>query len=777
MRVTSRQTVRNIKHGGEMLCRIQQVNGIGLFHEASGAKRKLEQLTLVYAGNGRGKSTLAGLLASVAKNDGSALEERKTIDGTNDPAATLQFDSGHMVKFEKGQWSEARPEIRVFDTSFIDQNVHSGGQVSAEHRKNLLDFAIGDRAVTSRIAEEAAVRDRTEASQSIQTISNRIEAYAGKIALPVFRSLILDDDIDEQLSTLRKRLVEAQRIGSITALNVPSKLSTPNIDLDNLFEILHRTLENVHADATNRVDQHIAKLGNPNAAVWLNDGQEFDDGSTCPYCGQSIEDVSLIEMYKTHFDAAYRDLKELVSDEAKRVSSRLSQSVLEELQDQKGRINEQLAVWSEYVPLSKLEDGLDSLVEVSLNSLSDLLQELMSDKTAAPAEAVGTPAQFDEAKRLWSQFCSIYADHNAVIEQHITEINSFKSKLLSEDAVELAHQISLREHTKIRYSSDVQDLFAELGEAESALAAAEKAKQKARKDLTDAMSQTLSQYRLDINKYLLNLGASFEIDEIRTTYTGGKPRTDYGISLRGKSIKLSGGNPSFATALSEGDKRTLAFAFFVASTLTDPDISKNVLVIDDPVSSLDRSRRTYTMKLLGEMVEGCHQLILLAHDPNFLRETKSILTKENQGLKVSTLQLERVENSYTGFNAIDLDRECETPYFTNYRTVDEYVAGKQRDAMRAAIALRPLIEGYLHRKFPGKLPIDLTLGATLSFIDNELSPSPFDAVKKNIHELRELNSFAGKFHHDTNPGLQTEIADPGEVETFGRRALAAVHGA
>ena len=118
-----------------MLHRIELVQGIGLLHEASGVAHKLEEVALIYAGNGRGKSTLSSILRSASLGDPSIIDERQTIDGSLTPKVKLQFDSGHKVNFSDGKWSEIRSELQIFDTAFIENNVHSGGQVSTEHRK------------------------------------------------------------------------------------------------------------------------------------------------------------------------------------------------------------------------------------------------------------------------------------------------------------------------------------------------------------------------------------------------------------------------------------------------------------------------------------------------------------------------------------------------------------------------------------------------------------------------------------------------------------------
>jgi hypothetical protein len=44
----------------------------------------------------------------------------------------------------------------------------------------------------------------------------------------------------------------------------------------------------------------------------------------------------------------------------------------------------------------------------------------------------------------------------------------------------------------------------------------------------------------------------------------------------------------------------------------------------------------------------------------------------------------------------------------------------------------------------------------------------------DIRELRDLLEYANRFHHDTNPALQTETINDGELHGFVTRALAFV---
>jgi len=139
-----------------MLERIEEIQGIGLLHAANGKPHKYLKTTLIYADNGRGKSTLATVLRSLSTGDASLILNRKTVDGVLPPQAVLQFANGHKVTFSGNAWSELRPELLVFDSDFIERNVYSGSVINTGHRKNLLEFALGEPAVAARATVDQA---------------------------------------------------------------------------------------------------------------------------------------------------------------------------------------------------------------------------------------------------------------------------------------------------------------------------------------------------------------------------------------------------------------------------------------------------------------------------------------------------------------------------------------------------------------------------------------------------------------------------------------------
>ncbi len=76
--------------------------------------------------------------------------------------------------------------------------------------------------------------------------------------------------------------------------------------------------------------------------------------------------------------------------------------------------------------------------------------------------------------------------------------------------------------------------------------------------------------------------------------------------------------PSFRNTLSAGDRNTLALAFFFASLDRDPALADKIVVIDDPMTSLDEHRSLTTVHEMRQLHDRVSQMIVLSHSKPFL---------------------------------------------------------------------------------------------------------------------------------------------------------------
>lgn len=218
------------------------------------------------------------------------------------------------------------------------------------------------------------------------------------------------------------------------------------------------------------------------------------------------------------------------------------------------------------------------------------------------------------------------------------------------------------------------------------------------------MASTLAEFQDAINHWLTKFGAPFSIGELGSNYKGGGVRSQYILEVRGTRVNIGPGQPgelSFHAALSEGDKRTLAFAFFLAKLFADANRKAMTVVLDDVFTSLDRHRRHHTTQILVQIAHECDQVIVLGHDAYFLNDVRKLASRKKVG-GVLELELQRESaNNYSVLRQFNISEFCKSKYYKHYALVERFVNGQANgEGLAVAQALRPLVEGHLHRCFP-----------------------------------------------------------------------------
>lgn len=133
-----------------MIKTFRMLRNIGQFDSVSaGATLPLARVTLLYAENGRGKTTLAGILRALASGEALPIVERRRLGATHPPHIVIDCSDGppSQAVFENGSWSRTLSNIAIFDDAFVDENVFSGLTVEADHRQNLHELILGSQGV------------------------------------------------------------------------------------------------------------------------------------------------------------------------------------------------------------------------------------------------------------------------------------------------------------------------------------------------------------------------------------------------------------------------------------------------------------------------------------------------------------------------------------------------------------------------------------------------------------------------------------------------------
>jgi wobble nucleotide-excising tRNase len=140
-----------------------------------GTRLPFSKLTLVYAENGRGKTTLAAILRSLGSGAPLPIAERHRLSAEYPPHVVMDPGGGaQLVTFQNGVWSQNLGEIAVFDDAFIDQNVYSGLTVEADHRQNLHELILGSEGIALNNALQEAVERIEEHNRALKAKGDAI---------------------------------------------------------------------------------------------------------------------------------------------------------------------------------------------------------------------------------------------------------------------------------------------------------------------------------------------------------------------------------------------------------------------------------------------------------------------------------------------------------------------------------------------------------------------------------------------------------------------------
>lgn len=756
-----------------MLIRIHRIKGIGLLHDADGRTHTLKKANFIYADNGRGKSTLASVFRSCSVNKPELILNRKTIDGSNAPEVIFQFDNGQRSTFQNNVWDQERSELLVFDSDFVEQNVYAGGQVTTDQRKNLLRFALGENAVNAQREYDQADENLRTATETLRDITKQLSASHRGLSLTQFQDIEEITDADIQILILNEKIIEAQSISLIQAKALPKLLVKPNLEAESIFSVLTTSLHNIDIAAEEQVKNHINSNNKPKFEKWISDGIAYEDEKNCPFCNQSLEGLELINAYRSYFNQDYNKLKADVAQLEAAISTICSESIIERLKSSFTIASATIDGWQEHIEIPyPTFDEADA--KQALLNIKTLLTNLRQDKERQLLESISSEEDLQEVNSNWQEILNIINACNGAISNAKELITSYKTNLASVNIESLRQQIQHIELSKTRYHPDIVALLSRLNETQEYEATLKIEKQEKKDALNQIMQETLGNYKDRINELLRGFGAQFTIPNIDFDYRGGL-RSDYTLEMRGSNIALSGGVPDFKTSLSEGDKRTLAFAFFIASAESDHNLSNRIVIIDDPMCSLDLNRKQQTRTVLKRLHDSCEQIIILAHDIHFLRHLRNDVLRDTQPNDVKCLKLKSVVNRYSNFDEIDLDSESESAYFKSHRMLNEYRAGTAPSSMEIARSIRPMLEGYLHRRFPGLIRSGLLFGQIIDLIDNAVSPSPLIHAQNITFELNEINRYAGQFHHDTNPAADQVAVVDGELLGFVDRAIRVIY--
>ncbi|MDB6159295.1 MAG: hypothetical protein JWO04_3001, partial [Gammaproteobacteria bacterium] len=753
-----------------MLIRIVRINHVGLFRAGVVTVPQLQRVTAFYGENGRGKSTLSAILDSCSRGKASLVHCRATIDEENPtPHVELIFDggAGGNVQFAAGAWTVARPDMLVFDSQFVHDNAYTGLEVTSDNRKALYEFALGDQATVLRQLDALQLQAQEELRQR-QVREEALRTNLGPYNIADFVALVPDPNIEEALHTARQRVIANRDSAQVQARQDLVPLTLPGeFSLSATVAQLNRATEQLNQDALTLVRDHFGRHPERGLEEWVNRGRAFDVDLDCPFCGQNTQHNGLIGAYGQYFSEGFQQLRGAVLVRFEQMRAHLGEPSLEALRATVIANASRQGAWIDLQPTDPIAFDVDEATS-EVRALRMTFEGLYDEKrTHLLASVVDDPTHAG-MDRLHTSFTARIARYNLEVQRINGLFAARRAEVAAGDPNALARQVQLLEALARRGTVPVMEAVRGYVNANNAYIAASNARTTLRQQHDGAMATMLEQYQDRINVRLREFRAGFSIEGFGPSHAAGQtPRATFRIALRGEYItelQHDENEPSFPTALSDGDRRTLALAFFLARLDLDLNLAQKILVFDDPMASFDRNRKDATIRIVAELAGRCNQVIVLSHDAYFLHEIETRMRMSATAFAAHKIGYGANDDAV--FTTCDLGGECSSEYMRNYALLAGYLAGAQNtNARPVAGALRILVEEFYKVRYPTEFTLTMTLGGFIDAIRAALAGSPLANFAANVDALERFNVFARRFHH-SNPNAQNEPLNEHELRQF-----------
>lgn len=591
-----------------MLTAIKRIRGCGVFGAFTAAADlpDLARYNIVYGENGAGKTTLSRLLGALEAGEHPEYVE---LD------YRIESQSGPLIKGQRyGR------KVRVFNSDYVEANI---GQFHGPLRHILIVGKENKALAQEATAEKTMAEERNRAIIAAESAKAKLETDRGKIFSAIART-IGEATSGSTLRSYRKPDAEkafaaAQELSSLDTETLETHRATVHQDqLDTIvlptlpFQAgetggparrigdVARELPSIVGALLTRTAQSAALrrlVDAPDIAGWVEEGvaiHRAHRSENCEFCAQPLPATRIADLAE-HFGVEDQRLKGDIETAIARARA--------------------------------LAEGLGAL---SLPAKTALYAEMRGDYDKACQSVEGCRAdlagQFDAASgllnnkllhRATSLSASVDIDAKplevalarlaALVERHNRKTADF-------DRAKADARAQIEHHYLSTIVEQVRDFDRQIAEQQATITKLTDGAE----DLPDprSLAALKASYEEKQAKVSSAHAGSAALTERLKTFLG---RTDlhfesgvdgYHVQRRGKPAKR----------LSESEKTAIAFLYFIVQLGDqDFDVAEGVVVIDDPISSMDAGSIYQAFAFLKNAVKDAKQIILLTHNFDFLK--------------------------------------------------------------------------------------------------------------------------------------------------------------
>ncbi|WQR65069.1 AAA family ATPase [Helicobacter pylori] len=628
------------------------------------------------------------------------------------------------------------------ETKEINQLKDCRGKVE-KRQKKIKDENDSENTLSAKQESEIKKYDKEIEKIRKKMTSNTIKITPDEIGINDFCKVSKDkfkyqEDVLTNLEKDFNKLNEAmKKFDGLKEMELPKDYQTIKDKLEFLFSF---DIDKEAGEVSKKIKEHISKVGREFIEKGIKLQKEMPDNA-CPFCTQKITN-NIIQAYTSYFNKSI----EQFNQDSLEISGTLK-NILNQW-----NIKEILQSFERFEPF--MEDFLKEKksLENALEQIKDSLEELQ--KEVDKKEGAKNEEKFQEIDKKLLEI-------QENIQQHVDETRKIlnEKKKQKEKLEKLKTELKEARIKKVKHDS--YDWQKSKREAERKLSVLNRGHERLNRlleKIDNKLKKLYEQKRPDIeaiNSYLkaLNL-PKYSLHE------------DYRIVLNSDALENSKAemileNSKAEMILSGGEKTTLAFAYFLARLklfYKKEDLKDLVVIIDDPISSLDEQRIYNTsdivakinQELAGEALkdEDKVQVFVLTHNHTFMVRLINMVGKHAR-----YFQLERNQNQLKIVCKNEVVGYFDTFYLLLFKEVYEFAKKEKvqddcKEAINYGNKVRILLESFLKINF-----IDSFLAKKHDGVFKE------DMLKHLIETANgevELNFSKLPFNKDNNCHIENE---------------------
>lgn len=562
---------------------------------------------LVYGFNGTGKTTLSRIFRCL--DDGNW---RSTLR----PGARfeLELTDGRVITPDS-EAAALEHRVLVFNLDFINENLRwSEGRASpvfylgkgASARAELLERI--ERRIPVRDEQlqqaQATYRAKERALSTFYTTTARLIAETLGLGRQ-YDARHLKRDYEDKATSDPKVLSDDEREAFQALIRQPTayeKLYLPELSARESKLALQRA-QNI--SDTTIVDLSLCEMEqHPSMVPWIKTGFDYHKKHrlrSCLFCGNDLTDIRFGVLQGALDDRFDQFAKEIQAAAATLEKCKTSLSSL------------LLALPSERALSPTLSRGYREVTDglkISISHIESMLNQALSAVVSKQAflNSANWPSELRDARKMNNEVEALRQrteQLRALIDRHNDEQDKFAHR-----------QMRAREELKLallsEYSDEHEALSRDMELAEQILQSRRRLHEKL-VDRAAALRAELRDHGPAVGRINSLLHAYLGHDEIRLeVYEEG-----YRILRHGKIMD---------GPLSEGERTAIALCYFLSKLEEEGrSLDQQIVVVDDPVSSLDAGALNYCFNLLKGTLQNAQQLIVFTHNLAFMNEIKKWL--------------------------------------------------------------------------------------------------------------------------------------------------------